>query len=428
MNSRDWWRPLSAALVAGAIAVPVAAQQEGPARPEEGAPSTCDVGDTCPERDDLDDIVGDPNASLGPQGLAPDESARGPSFDLPVGFGYTASPQLGGFSQGSLADLGLYGPFGGQDFDLGGLIQLGKADAPQVPAGVLRTTSGPERPGGTSAAKLDVGKAGVRADFGLGPHRAILFGSILWADGAEERFTVAPGTVEAAGFAFGRQFDGSTGFILGDFAGLDGSIRTDLGGFSFGAGIAISLGGESAGPLVALSPFVRFDRREFTFASEVAVSTDIPGFTPLIRQERHQKASDDHYVVGGRLEAVLPIWGETLIGHLSASAALDYMRSSLDSIERNLCDVCSGLQADFTIEVHDSAARLGVRGGLEAALEILLAQNAALVVGGTLEVEPVRGVINPVTGDDVLGTRNTRLGEVEDDLSLLWTVGLSVGF
>ena len=78
--------------------------------------------------------------------------------------------------------------------------------------------------------------------------------------------------------------------------------------------------------------------------------------------------------------------------------------------------------------LHDPAVRTVPAVPGEFLLEILLAPNASLIVGGRLDIAPIRGVDNPVTGDDVLAGRTTRLGKIDNDATLFWMAGLSVRF
>jgi hypothetical protein len=313
-------------------------------------------------------------------------------------------------------------------------VDGGRNEAPPMTAGVVRNDADEELPAGTCSGKLDAFGFGAGLRFPVGGMHAFAEGSYSGTNGKTCPFAVEPGSAEAAGFSFGQETEGSTGLILGNFAGEQGSIRTDLDDYSVVAGIEIPLVGQAAATSgempavhVSLAPFLQYERRNTHYDSRVAITSDLPGFDPDITQNRLQNVGEDHFVVGGRLEIALPIT-DRVIADFHGSAGVDFVHSSLHSFEHDRCDVCGVALEDVGIETRDSANATRFRGGLEAALEILLTDGVALTVGGKLDVVPTRGARNPVTGDDVLDGKITGLGDIDNALGRYIFAGVTLDF
>jgi hypothetical protein len=312
------------------------------------------------------------------------------------------------------------------------LFEGGRAEVPGTTAGVVRNDADEELPAGSCTGDLDFFGIGGRLAFPAGGTHVFVEGHYTGANSRTCPFSVEPGSAEGAGFSFGQETDNSTGLILGDYAGETGSIRTDQHSISIKAGVEF-LNETLPWPLVpsnvsvTMEPFVQYEHRETDFDSHVIMVTNLPNFTPDIGQDRQQAVGEDHYAVGIETDVEVGL-SRSVSAHFGATGAVDYVHSSLDSVERNQCDVCTGTLEDFTIETNDSDGDVRLRGEVKAALEIRLAPNATATVGGALDLVPTRGVANPVTGDDVLEGNTTRLGKFEEALRKYLFARVTVGF
>jgi hypothetical protein len=352
------------------------------------------------------------------------QTTRQPSIALPADYG--VNDKLSGIPK---PGDGLPFPWRkSRAFGLGGDLILGIPEVPPISAGVVRPDAGDEKAAGHGADQLNT--YGIRAtlNFPAGPFGAFVDGSYSEASSKTASFAVEPDSTAGVGFAFGRETDGSTGIVLGSFAGETGSIRTDLDDFSIRGGIQIPLTpGDEGGIGVFVAPFFQYEHRNTQYDSQVTITGSTPEFPFDIGQERHQQVAEDHWNPGVALSLDWFAGRGVYVG-IGGTAGIDFLHSSLDSVERNRCDVCSGELEDFTLETHQTDNTVRFRGGLDATLGISLSDNVRLTVGGSLDFVPTRGVENPVTGDDVLDGKTTRLAPAYDALSRYFYAGATIDF
>lgn len=392
-------------------APPAATSARSPEQPrvDAGAPQSS------PEADDLDAIVDDPDASLGPQGLAPDEE-RDPDLSLPAGFGFQASPALYGFAPSARAAL-----------------HFGEFDIPDTGIGFMRDGppgEAPEEDAGTTPGRVNFVE--VEGFFGFIAGRMPVRVGVSYAEGDAANTFEVPGN---AGIDSGRvngalSPDGSSG-VATPF-GLAGETSVDFfrGGLTLEGLFASNVDGAIDLPSVdaidpsifyALGAYVGYDRSERDYEAFASYSGGGPPFVFEFSQDREQTVADDIFGAGLRAAAAIPIGGG-VVGRLTGSAGGYYIDSSLESTERNLCNFCPPEDQDFTIAIEDSNSGFGFQGEAGAGLEFALSPRVSLIFDVSAEYwSRIGAIFNPSSGDQVFFDGLTTELRTQDMWS--WRVG-----
>lgn len=297
---------------------------------------------------------------------------------------------------------------------------VGRSDVPQTSAGVVRTSGGDEGPAGFGPDRINLNFVQGRLTFPVGGLPAFIEGRYAFGNGRTTAFSVAPGSVDAAGFSFGRETADSTGLILGNFGGIDGTLTTDFNETSIRFGVRLPLGAnDEQDSIFSISPFVHYDRRSTTLGSDLFLTNNIPGFLFDIGQQREDKITDTWFTVGITPSVTFPL-AAAVSAHIDLTGEAGFFRSKLNSIERNWCDLCGPEHQDFTIETSETDSSFRFRGGAGAGVDFRLSPRTSLGTFVLAQFFDIGTVSHPVTGDDVLAGDTTRAGRES-------SFGLSVG-
>jgi hypothetical protein len=300
---------------------------------------------------------------------------------------------------------------------------VGRTDVPQTSAGVVRTSGGDEGPAGVGPNRVNFNFLQGGITFPLGGVSAFVDGHHAFGNGRTTPFSVAPGSVDGAGFSFGRETADSTGLILGSFGGIDGTLTTDFNETSIRFGVRLPLGASDAqDSIFSISPFVHYDRRSTTLASDLFLTNNIPNFLFDIGQQREDKITDTWFTVGITPSVTFPL-AAAVSAHIDLTGEAGIFRSKLNSLERNWCDLCGPEHQDFTIETMESDSSFRFRGGAGAGVDFNLSPRTRLGTFVLAQFFDIGTVSHPVTGDDVLAGETTRAGR---DSSFGLSVGVSM--
>lgn len=285
---------------------------------------------------------------------------------------------------------------------------IGRSEVPQTSGGVIRTNSGDEVPAGIGPERLNTMffDGGIR--FPVGGLRAFVDGRYTAGNSRSSPFTVAPGTADAAGFSFGRETDGSTGLILGNYGGATGTLTADFDEVSLRFGVRLPFGADEGNSVFSISPFARFSQRTTRLDSDLFLTSDIPNFAFDIGQQREDRIRDTWFTVG-ITPSVNFLLAPTVVAHLDLTGEVGLFRSRLHSLERNRCDLCGPSHQNFTIETTERESGFRFRGGAGAGLDFRIAPQTSFGLFGRAELFRMGGVAHPVTGNDVLAGNTTHL-------------------
>ncbi len=423
---------------------------------------------TVPHLDDLDEIVDDPDAGLAAQGLAPDERpAPSPAPPPPPPGREDRTTLL--FQRGDLDAafrdcdvarfnaarerlLAIYDRFIAEETDDEQIARLsreradiarrippvcnpdetiledigfdvvttvyagvGEIGVPGTPTGVVLTGppgTGSETAAVTSADELDVFVIGGGLSFPLGGIRTGIGLEYLGGEAVRRTFDIPPDSHDGVGFAFGRD-EGSTGLLLGSYAGVSGESAVDVRQLNLRTYVTPQLLPREAVPLprdrvyFSYSFFAEYSHRATDYDSRVASSGDLSGFVYDLSQERHQEIREDRLAIGVEGAMRVPL-ARSIVLDLRATGAVARRWAELESIEVNRCNVCAPALQNVRIAVSDSSDGWALHGSIAADLSFRVSDSISLALSGAFEQRTnVAGVFNPTTGDDVLAGDTT---------------------
>lgn len=402
--------------VSGAPPAATAAQSPEQLRADTGAPQSS------PEADDLDAIVDDPDASLGPQGLAPED--RESEVSVPTDFGFSASPKT---RPSWLPITGPLDGFGG--FDIG----IGRIDIPDTGIGFMRggpPGEAPEEHAGTTPDEVDfVSVEGVFQFIVEGMPVRITLG---YAEGdGSNRFEVPGDAGIDSGRVNGAPAPSGSSGIATPF-GLSGGAAVDYTRYRSMFDLGVYSGGSwsaswqdqqepALAPGYGASIWFGYERLERDYTAFAEYSGGGPPLFFEFSQDREQAVTDDIFSAGLRGAVAIPV-GRGLVGHLAGSAGGYYLDSDLDSIERNLCNFCPPEDQDFTVAIGDSNNGFGFSGEAGAGMEFVLSPRISLLFDVSAEYwSRIGAIFNPNSGDQVFFEGLTT--ELRTDDMRAWRVG-----
>lgn len=429
---------------------------KAPGSPSGGAEQVGTPGGAAPSHpdlDDLDSIVDDPNAALGPQGLAPDDA---PPRAAPPPVGPRVEPStlfsLEGNLSAALRDcdrpafeaakqrmLALLDQLTAQESEparkarwqaqraqvegrvfpdpcardvaqgpartplIGVFFSIDRMDVPGTGIGFLRDGPPGEVPeifAGETAKRVTVNRVGGAWQSPKGLRVEIDYG---WGD-ARRTFDLAPPPGGGAGPVYGAEsLSGSTG-IAAPFP-VRGETRVEV--EDIGAYIEIPIGGGDVRlPRRRIQPFAFAEARRLrinydgtltgggTFGGE-------DGFAFGYGQERDQRVRDTMIGVGAGGRADVPL-GDGFSLFADARAGAYWQRSSLKSVERNSNNFTGPPDEDFTYRTDKDDDGIGFHGALSAGVDIALSAAVTLRLGGRADYRSRAGApFNPHSGDQI---------------------------
>lgn len=314
-------------------------------------------------------------------------------------------------------------------------VEAGLSDRqqPRTGAGVI-IEPGRERFAAQTPGNVHMYDMGISFDVRMTTDSVLSFTGRLGRGNGRAAVTVAPGT--PAGIVYhDRAPSGSTGINLGA-TGIDAILERDSEYEWFGAGYERRIaGGNGTGPEIKLGAGMRYELRRTGIESTVQ-STAFSGISATANQDLVESVislgvalalgteimglGPDVDTRGGNDDEGLLFFGDTAFH-------IELIDSTLDSIQRNLCNVCGPADRDFTIAITDDDKRWGF--GVEAEVGVGYRFKGGLEIGvkGFADYRSdVAGIKNPETGDDLF-LRN-QPAQIGFDDSFGWGGAVYLGF
>lgn len=279
---------------------------------------------------------------------------------------------------------------------------LENRDRAPVGAGVI-IEPGRERFAATTDQRERFSAFDIKLNFRLTTDSGITFEGRIGRGEDSAQTSVAAGTTPVGIVYHNRAPSGSTGVNLGA-TGLDAILERDSEYEWFGAGYERRIaGGDGTGPEIKLGAGLRYEQRRTDIESTVQ-STNFSGISSTMTQDLNESAISLAVALGMKTEVGGGDNndGEGLLFFGDTAFRIEHLDSTLDSLQRNQCNLCGSVDQNFAITISDDDKRWGYGVEAEVGVGYRLKSGLEFGVKGFADYRSdVAGIKNPETGDDL---------------------------
>ncbi|WP_299321744.1 hypothetical protein [Parasphingopyxis sp.] len=239
------------------------------------------------------------------------------------------------------------------------------------------------------------------------------YADMIYGDGDSRASSSIPGNSGVdSGIVYGELSPGGSSGIATPF-GLDSEIETDIETIGVRGGHTV-LSEESLNLLFRLSAEFSAMFADRDYVSMARGSGVSGGTTFSFQQDRVQDVDDFRALLGIMAQTQFNPRG-TFSPWVRGRVGAYYYDTDLDSVENNSSNFGPAADQAFTVTIEDSRSGVGFAGSASAGIDVNVADNFTIGIGGGIDyLSDVGAIFNPNSGDQVFFDGRTTELQTED--------------